>query len=75
MPLKDRDAKNAYQRAWYAKNAERVKAKTALRKHTDYAGVCRNCGGPTVGYGPDYAPEWCSKPACASAQRRRLADL
>ena len=70
MPRKDREAQNAYQRAWYAAHRERVIAKVAARKHTLYAGVCRNCGGPTVGSSKNDIPEWCSKPQCASAQRQ-----
>jgi len=69
MPLKDREARLAYQREWYAAHRERVIGKVARRKHTAYAGVCRNCGGPTVGNSKNHIPEWCSKPACASLQR------
>lgn len=72
MPLKDPEAKRAYQRAWYAKNNKRVIAKVAHRKKTDYAGVCRNCGGPTVGTSKGKAPEYCAKRACKAAQRRGL---
>ena len=69
MPFKDREEKLAYQRAWYAKNREKVIAKVAERKRTLYAGVCRNCGGPTMGSTKNKIPEWCSKPACRAAQR------
>jgi hypothetical protein len=69
MPLKDREAQNAYQREWYAKNRKRVIEKVAKRKHEQYAGVCVICGGPTVGVSKNDRPSYCSKPACASAQR------
>jgi len=69
MPRKNREERLAYQRAWYAAHAERVKASVAHRKRTLYAGTCRNCGGPTVGNTKGKAPEWCAKPACARAQR------
>lgn len=69
MPFKDRETKLAYQRAWYAAHRERVIAKVAERKRTLYAGVCRHCGGPTVGSSKNKAPEWCSKQECAAAQR------
>jgi hypothetical protein len=72
MPLKDREARLAYQRAWYAAHADRVKKKVSDRKHALYSGVCRNCGGPTVGNSKNDIPEWCSKPACASLQRALL---
>jgi len=71
MPRKDREAKLAYQREWYAIHREQVIAKVALRKRTLYGGVCRNCGGPTQGPTKGKAAEWCSKPECASAQRRK----
>ena len=70
MPYKNREDKLRYQREWYARHRERVIAKVAERKHTTYAGVCRNCGGPTVGQSPNDRPEYCSKPECASVQRR-----
>jgi len=60
-------------REWYAReeNRKRVIAKNAARKHNEYAGVCVNCGGPTVGRSKDDAPSYCAKPECASAQRRK----
>lgn len=70
MPYKDREKRLAYQRKWYAEHRERVIAKVTARKHTAYAGVCRNCGGPTVGSSKNDIPEWCAKPQCASAQRQ-----
>ena len=71
MPIKDPDKRRAYARAWYARsdNRERTIAKVAKRKKTDYAGVCLNCGGPTVGQSKDQAPKYCGKPKCRSAQR------
>lgn len=70
MPIKDRTKKLKYQRDWYARHRHRVVADVARRKHTAYAGVCQNCGGPTVGESKGKAPVWCAKPACASAQRK-----
>lgn len=71
MPLKDKDAKRAYMRHWYTLNREKVIARVAERKRSAYAGVCLNCGGPTVGQSKNDRPEYCGKPACASVQRRR----
>ena len=70
MPRKDKDARLAYQREWYARNQQ-----TVMRWHRRYrrekcVGVCVNCGGPTHGDSPNRVPRYCSKPACASAQRR-----
>jgi hypothetical protein len=73
MPFKDREQKLAYQRQWYAAHREQVIEAVTHRRRTDYAGVCRNCGGPTVGQSKNNRPEWCGKPACASAQRK-VAD-
>ena len=73
MPFKDYERKLAYQREWYARNRRRVIAAVAQRRRTAYAGVCRNCGGPTVGSSKNSIPEWCGKPACASAQRKGRA--
>lgn len=72
MPHKDPEKRRAYMREWYARpeNRKRVIAKVAARKHTDYAGTCVNCGGPTVGESKQRIPDYCSKPACASAQRK-----
>jgi hypothetical protein len=69
MPRKDKEARLAYQRAWYAKHREQVIAEVAERKRRLYSGVCRNCGGPTVGMTKKNIPEWCAKPACAAEQR------
>lgn len=69
MPLKDDEKRRAYQRKWYREHADRVKEWTRKRKYETYAGVCSNCGGPTVGVnGPGSAPEWCGKSECRSAQ-------
>lgn len=75
MPRKDRESYRAYMREWYARpeNRQRVIAKVAARKHNQYAGVCKNCGGPTVGISKGQAPEWCSKPECLSLQRKLAA--
>jgi hypothetical protein len=70
MPLKDYEKKLAYQRAWYRNHREIVIAKVAERKRTLYGGVCRNCGGPTVGESKKQIREWCSKPECRSAQMK-----
>lgn len=70
MPYKDREKQLAYQRAWYAKNREKVIASVAARKHSLYAGVCLNCGGPTVGSSKNDVPVFCGKPGCASVQRQ-----
>jgi len=76
MPRKDREERLAYQREWYAKNSAKVKGWVSTRKHVDYAGVCRNCGGPTVGVsGPGSASEWCGKPACKSAQHKERREV
>lgn len=74
MPFADPEQKRAYAREWYARpeNRHRVIAAVAKRKHTAYAGVCRNCGGPTVGTSKRDIPEWCSKTECKSAQRKLI---
>lgn len=74
MPFADPDRKREYAREWYARpgNRERTIEKVAKRKHTLYAGVCRNCGGPTVGSSKNNIPEWCGKPECRSAQRKAM---
>lgn len=69
MPFKDPDEKRAYQRRWYATHSERVIASVTKRKHTLYAGVCVNCGGPTVGQSKNDRPDYCAKPLCARIQR------
>jgi len=71
MPFRDYERKLAYQRQWYAAHRTETIAKIKHRQRTEYAGVCRNCGGPTVGQSKHDRPEWCAKPACASAQRRK----
>lgn len=71
MPFKSREEKLAYQRRWYAANRKRVIARNTERKHTDYAGTCVVCGGPTVGQSKNDRPRFCAKPACASAQRKK----
>lgn len=72
MPIKDPDRRRQYYREWYAKpeNRQRTIDAVAQRKRTSYAGVCRNCGGPTVGSSKNKIPEWCGKPGCRSAQRK-----
>ena len=72
MPRKDYQAKLAYQREWYARNSKRVIAKVSERKKNVYGGTCRNCGGPTIGQSKGQAAEYCGKPECKSAQRRRV---
>jgi len=77
MPLKDKEKYKAYMREWYARpeNRERVIEKTRARKYNEYAGVCVNCGGPTVGVnGPGTASDYCGKPRCRSAQFRARDD-
>ena len=69
MPLKDREAKLAYQREWYAKNNKRVIAKVKKRKWKLYGGTCLHCGGPTMGQTKGRAARYCSKPECRSFQR------
>lgn len=69
MPLKDKEEKLAYQRRWYAAHRERVIAKVRKRRRAHYTGVCRNCGRKTFGDRPKKIPEYCHRPACASAQR------
>ena len=71
MPYKDREKRLAYQRAWYARNRSKVIAKITHRRQTMYAGKCINCGGPTVGQSKNDRPEWCGKPECRSAQRKK----
>jgi hypothetical protein len=68
MPHKEHDAKLAWQREWYARNKKRVIAKVSVRKHTLYAGVCLNCGAPTVGVSKGNTPSYCRKPECRRAQ-------
>jgi hypothetical protein len=68
VPLKDSQAKNAYQRKWYAAHRERVIAKVAKRKRESYAGVCLNCGGPTIGQSPGKAARYCKKTECRKEQ-------
>lgn len=70
MPYRDLEERRAYARTWYASHRERVIAQVALRKRTLYAGVCKVCGGPTVGSSKNKIPVYCKKPACASAQRK-----
>ena len=70
MPYKDYQAKLASQRRHYASHREQVIANVARRKRTAYAGVCLNCGGPTMGSSKNDIPEWCAKPDCARAQRK-----
>jgi hypothetical protein len=70
MPYRNKEDKLAAQRRWYAANREKVIAKVAERKRTLYAGVCRNCGGPTMGSTKNNIPEWCGKPQCRSMQLR-----
>ena len=74
MPFADPERKREYAREWYSRpgNRERTIAKVANRKHTLYAGVCKNCGGPTVGSSRNDIPEWCGKPECRSAHRLAL---
>src|SRR5262245_56807852 len=66
MPRKDREKRLAYQREWYARpeNRQRTIQKVKERKHTMYAGVCVNCGDPTVGNSKGTASDYCSKPEC-----------
>lgn len=68
MPSKDPEIKRATARRSYARNREKVIAAVAHRKKTAYAGVCRNCGGPTMGESKNQIREWCHKPECRSAQ-------
>lgn len=72
MPRKDKEAYREYMREWYARpeNRKRVIAKVAARKHDQYAGVCVNCGGPTVGTSKGKAPWWCSRTECRRTQRQ-----
>ena len=76
MPRKNPEEKLAYAREWYARpeNRKRVIAAVMKRKRTTYAGVCRNCGGPTVGQSKNNIPEWCGKPECRSAQRKQVQE-
>ena len=74
MPIKDREKRLAYQREWYAAHRDQVIAEVKARKRRLYSGVCRNCGGPTVGNSKNSIPEWCAKPSCASAQRKWIAQ-
>lgn len=70
MPYRDPEQRRAYARDWYAAHRERVIAAVAHRKRTLYAGVCRVCGGPTVGSSKNKIPVYCKKPGCASTQRK-----
>lgn len=70
-PFKDKDAKLAYQREWYAAHRQRVIAKVRRRKWERYGGVCVNCGRPTWGQTKNVPPpEYCGKPECRSAQAK-----
>lgn len=73
MPYKDYEDRLASQRRSYRRNAEKVKAATKRRKYVDYAGWCRNCGGPTTGES-NVRREWCGKPECRSV-RMQLRHL
>lgn len=75
MPAKDKEARLAYQREWYAKNNKRVIAKVNARKWKEYGGVCKNCGGPTIGETKGKAADYCGKPACSRAQRLAKREL
>lgn len=68
MPYKNREDKLAAQRRSYAKHREKVIADVTRRKRTVYGSVCRNCGGPTWGTGPNHHYQWCGKPDCKSFQ-------
>lgn len=72
MPYKNYQKALAAQRRWYAANNEKVIASVKARKHTLYAGVCRNCGGPTSGGTKKKIPEFCAKPECHAAQLRMI---
>lgn len=67
VPRKDKAARLAYQREWYARHADEVIEKVMERKRTSYAGICQNCGGPTVGQSKGKAPRYCGKSECMSA--------
>jgi hypothetical protein len=71
MSSEDIERRRAAGRRHYRNHREEVIAKVTLRKHTEYGGVCRNCGGPTVGES-NKRREWCAKPECASVQRQYL---
>jgi hypothetical protein len=62
----------AYRKAWYDRpeNKRTTIEKTTRRKYTDYAGVCINCGGKTVGLSKGQAAMWCGKPECKSAANK-----
>jgi|SRR5262245_22536302 len=75
MPRKNREERYAYQRAWYAKNSKKVVAKVRAHKKKQYRGVCVICGGPTQGMDYGSIPIYCSKPSCASAQRRGIGKI
>jgi predicted GIY-YIG superfamily endonuclease len=64
VPRKDKAERLKYQREWYARNSALTIAKVARRKHTLYAGICQNCGDPTVGQSKGKAPRYCHKVAC-----------
>jgi hypothetical protein len=69
LPSKDIEVRRATARRFYARNREKVIAAVKARKHDQYAGVCRFCGGPTVGNsGPGSAPDSCGK--CRSQARK-----
>lgn len=73
MPLKDREQRRAYMRAWYMRpeNRQRVIDKVEKTKRVDYGGVCVNCGGRTIGASKSKpGSAWCGKPKCASAARK-----
>lgn len=74
MPYKDPAVRKArqktYSRNHYERNRKQIIAATSERKHGQYAGVCVNCGGPTVGNSKNDVPRFCSKPGCASVQRK-----
>jgi len=68
MPFRDREAKLAYQREWYASHRQRVIEKVRRRKYDRYGGTCKNCGARTIGDSKGLAAEYCSKPECRSVQ-------
>lgn len=77
MPLKDREARLAYQREWYSRPGNR---ELTIKKVGDYKkralrGVCKNCGGPTQGMSYATIPEWCGKPECKSAHYRTMSEV
>lgn len=70
MPYKDPEQRREAGRRWYAAHREQVIAEVAERKRRLYSGVCKNCGGPTLGGTKQRIPEWCGKPECRSMQLR-----